>query len=570
MKHLKDNLLVQFSLASFVIIGMLAIILSVVITTQLDRNVEHLREHGAAMMAGTMINDTDPFSIPSLSADVRALQLKTLGIIGGGFLVLYGGLVSIVWRGWGTIVRQRRQLESVNATLEEKVEERVKELRDANEQLLAETAQRQQLEEQLQQAQKMEAIGRLAGGVAHDFNNMLTPIMGFAQMEMAKLPAGDSTLGSLEQIHRAAERAADLNRQLLAFSRRQVVEPKVINLNDLIIDLDQMLRRLLGEDIELVTLPSGNLDLVEADPSQIEQVIMNLAINARDAMPNGGKLTIETAHITLNEPDTLQHSDASSGPHVMLSVTDTGTGMTKEVQSRIFEPFFTTKEEGKGTGLGLSTCFGIARQSGGHIEVESELGQGTTFKLYLPRAESAIQAREGSDESETPGVSLGGTETVLLAEDERLVRSMVALVLRGQGYQVMEAATGLEALEIFQSQEPGSIQMLLTDVVMPQMGGIELAQRIRNIQPNTKVLFASGYAQEPLFLAGDPSQQTRFIQKPFLPDALALKVREVLDLDPVKGTLAVHLGRTLRPKGELAWEICFAARQLLAGRLPPG
>ena len=433
-------------------------------------------------------------------------------------------------------LQQGHELESANANLEEKVEERVRELRDANEQLLAETRERQQLEEQLRQSQKMEAIGRLAGGVAHDFNNLLTPIMGYAQMEMAKLPSGDRSGSSLEQIHKAAERAANLTRQLLAFSRHQIVKHEVLNLNDLIIDLDRLLRRLLGHDIELVTLPSSTLDLVKADPGQIELVIINLAVNARDAMPNRGKLTIETANITLgetgDESGALQHSDASSGPHVMLSVTDTGGGMTKEVQSRIFEPFFTTKEEGKGTGLGLSTCFGIASQSGGHIEVQSDLGQGTTLKLYLPSTESAIRAGVGSGESETPGVSLGGTETVLLAEDEPLVRKLVVQVLRDRGYQVMAAATGQEALKIFQSQEPDSVHMLLPDVVMPQMGGIELAQRITDIQPNTKVLFASGYTEEPLFLAGDPSQEIRFIQKPFLPDALALKVREVLDWQP--------------------------------------
>ena len=530
MKHLKDNLLVQFSVASFMIIGIIALTLSCVITAQLDRNVEHLWEHGAAMMAGAMIDNTDHFSIPSISADVRSLQLQTLGIAGVSFFVLYGGLVTIVRRGWGTIVRQRHEVESADATLEESV----RKLRESNEQLLAETRKRQQLQEQLQQSQKMEAIGRLAGGVAHDFNNMLTPIMGYAQMELAKLPYGDSSAGSLEQIQKAAERAANLTRQLLAFSRRQVVEPKVINLNDIIIDLDQMLRRLLGEDIELVTLPSGTLDLVEADPGQIEQVIMNLAVNARDAMPNGGKLTIETANITLGESDALQHSETSSGPHVMLSVTDTGSGMTQGVQSRIFEPFFTTKGEGKGTGLGLATCFGLAKQSGGHIEIQSELGQGTTFKLYLPRTESAIRASVGSGESDRPSVWLGGTETVLLAEDEPLVRKLVAQVLRDQGYRVMEAATGQEALKIFQSQEPSSVQMLLTDVVMPQMGGIELAQRIKNIQPNTKVLFASGYTQEPLFLAGDSSQEIRFIQKPFIADDLASKVREVLDWEPAR------------------------------------
>ena len=529
MKNLKDNLLVQFSIASFVIIGMLAITLSVVVTTELEHNIEHLREHGAAMMGGAMIKETDPFSIPSLSAEVRTLQLKTLGIIGVGFFVLYGGLVSIVWRSWGTIVKQRRQLEATNTTLEE----RVGELGDANEQLLAGTVERQLLQEQLQQSQKMEAIGQLAGGVAHDFNNLLTPIMGFAQMEMAKLPDGESSGSNLEQIKKAAERAANLTRQLLAFSRRQVTEPKVIQLNDLIIDMDRMLRRLLGQDIELVVLPSGTLDLVEADPGQIEQIVMNLVVNAHDAMPAGGKLTIETANIALDGP-ALQDHDAPTGPHVMLSVTDTGGGMTKEVRDRIFEPFFTTKEQGKGTGLGLSTCFGIARQSGGHIEVHSELGKGTTFKLYLPSTESAIRAREGSDEIDRLGEWLGGAETVLLAEDEPLVRNMVAQVLRDQGYQVMEAATGQEALEIFQSRKAGSIQMLLTDVVMPQMGGIELAQCIRDVQPNTKVLFASGYTQEPMFLTGDTSQEIRFIQKPFLPDALALKVREVLDGKPAR------------------------------------
>ena len=333
----------------------------------------------------------------------------------------------------------------------------------------------------------------------------------------------------MQQIQKAAERAANLTRQLLTFSRHQVIAPKEINLDDLIIDLDQMLRRLLGEDIELVTLPSDTLNLVYADPGQIEQVIMNLAVNARDAMPSGGKLTIETANITLDESGALRLSEASSGPHVMLSVADTGSGMTQGLQSRIFEPFFTTKEAGKGTGLGLATCFGIAKQNGGHIEVHSELGQGTTFKLYLPSTESAMEEGEGSGESEKPGASLGGTETVLLAEDEPLAPKLVAQVLRDRGYRVMEAATGQEALGIFQSQEAGSIQMLLTDVVMPHMGGIELAQRITDIQPDTKVLFASGYIQEPLFLSGDPSQEIRFIQKPFLPDTLALKVREVLD-----------------------------------------
>ncbi len=532
MRLLKENLLVQFSLASFIIIAILAIVLSVTLTAKLDRNVELLEEHGASMMAGKMIKQTDPFSIPSLRGNVRSLQLVAFGIIVAGFCILYGSLVAIVWQGWSTIVMQRDRLESANTELETRVEERVRELRESNEQLLVETSQRQQLEEQLLQSQKMEAIGLLAGGVAHDFNNMLTPIMGFAQMEMAKLPAEDNSRDSLEQIHRAAERAAELTRQLLTFSRRQVAEPKVINLNDLIVDLDHMLRRLLGEDIELVTLPASTLDLVEADPGQIEQVIMNLAVNARDAMPNGGKLTIETANITLDELGALQDPDASPDPYVMISVTDTGSGMTQEDQSRIFEPFFTTKEQGKGTGLGLATCFGIAKQSGGRIEVHSELGQGASFKLYLPRIESAVPAREESGTLDPSSVSLGGTETVLLAEDEPLVRKLMAQVLRDQGYQVMEAGTGQEALDIFQSVEENSIKLLLTDVVMPQMGGVELAQRVTDIQPNIKVLFASGYTQEPLLQSGASSLAIQFIQKPFHPDALALKVREVLDLEP--------------------------------------
>jgi len=493
MKHLKDNLLVQFSIASFLIIGMLAITLSVVIATQLEHNIEHLREHRAAMMAGTMIKDVDHFSIPSISADVRTLQIKTLGIIAASFFVLYGGLVLIVWRGWNTITSQKRRLEAVNHQLQTTVDD----LEQSRLKLVKEIEERQQLEEERQQSQKMETIGQLAGGVAHDFNNLLTPVMGYAQMEMAKLPSGDSSSSSLEQIQRAAERAADLTRQLLAFSRRQVVQPKVINLNDLIIDLDQMLRRILGEDIELVTIPSSTLDLVEADPGQIGQGVMNLAVNARDAMPVGGKLTIETANITLDAPDARQHSEASSGPHVVLSVADTGIGMTPGVLSRVFEPFSTTKEEGKGTGLGPATCFGIARQNDGHIEVESELGQGTTFKLYLPRAESPIQAREESTVSVASTDIPGGTETVLLAEDEPLVRKLVAQVLRDRGYQVVEAATGQEALEIFQSREPGSIEMVLTDVVMPQMGGVKLAQRITELEPNIKVLFASGIPKIP-------------------------------------------------------------------------
>ena len=529
MTQLKHNLLLQFSLATLIILTLLAVIITTSLSSGLEQNINFLNILQEIDKGGKTAS-SDQYSITNLIKETRNLKLRAPFLIGSGFLLLYLALYVMVRGAWETINSQRRRLEAVNHQLQTTVND----LEQSSLELVKEMEERQQLEEQLRQSQKMEAIGQLAGGVAHDFNNLLTPIMGYAQLEMAKLPPGDRSSSSLEQIHKAAERAANLTHQLLAFSRRQVVKPKVINLNDLIIELDQMLRRLLGEDIELVILPSGTLDLVDVDPGQIEQIIMNLAVNARDAMPDGGKLTIETANITLDESGALRHSEASSGPHVILSVADTGSGMTQGILNRIFEPFFTTKEEGKGTGLGLATCFGIARQNGGHIEVNSELGLGATFKLFLPRAESAIQARAGSGGSATSGLSPSGTETVLLAEDEPLVRSLVARVLRDRGYQVVEAATGQEALDIFQSLESGSIQLLLTDVVMPQMGGVELAQRITELQPNTKVLFASGYTQEPRFLTGDPSQEIRFIQKSFLPDALASKVREVLDLEPAQ------------------------------------
>ena len=336
-------------------------------------------------------------------------------------------------------LEMERELAKYREHLEEIVAERTAELKETNEQFL--------------QSQKMETVGQLAGGIAHDFNNLLTPIMGYAQLGMAKLPQGDVLNTHFEEILKAAEHASQLTRQLLSFSRRQVIEPKVIDLNDLLSNVNKMLRRLIDDDIELVILPADDLSLVEADEGQIEQVLINLAVNSSHAMPNGGRLTIETGNVVL-ETGRGDRPDAPAGPYVVLSVTDTGVGMTEEIKSHIFEPFFTTKEKRKGTGLGLSTCYGIVKQAEGHIEVLSEPGEGATFKVYLPRTDAARPAPD------LEGAAVGmppGTETVLLAEDEPEVRKMAAHVLRNQGYTVLEAANGAEALRIVEDVVPARI-----------------------------------------------------------------------------------------------------------------
>ena len=372
----------------------------------------------------------------------------------------------------------------------------------------------------------MESVGRLAGGVAHDFNNLLTAIMGYSQMSLQEAPPDRHLSNHLKEIQKATERATNLTGQLLAFSRHQVIEPQVIDLNDLVINLDKMLRRLIGEDIELVTLPATDLESVKADPDQIEQVLMNLAVNAQDAMPNGGKLTIETATVTLDAEYVELHGDASPGRYVLLTVSDTGMGMSEEVQVHIFEPFFTTKEVGKGTGLGLASCYGIVQQSGGHIEVSSEPGEGASFKVYLPVTEETLEVRSKKIDS---AFSPQGMETVLLAEDEPLVRSMAATVLRDRGYEVLEAANGEEALREVQKHGGENIQLLLTDVVMPQMGGPELVEKLHATHPGIKILFSSGYTGDYLHQANTLATGIAFLAKPYLPDALAVKVREVLD-----------------------------------------
>jgi signal transduction histidine kinase len=382
------------------------------------------------------------------------------------------------------------------------------------------------LEQQLQQAQKMESVGRLAGGVAHDFNNLLTAMMGYAGLARESIPPDNPASVCVQEIQKAADRAATLTNQLLAFARRQIIEPRVINLNDLILDMGKMLRRLIGEDVELVLRPASEACAVKVDRGQMEQVLVNLAVNARDAMPDGGRLTIETTIVTLDEGYALTHPEVSPGQYVMLAVSDNGVGMAEEVKAHLFEPFFTTKEKGKGTGLGLATCYGIVKQSSGHIWVYSEPGQGTTFKIYLPQ----VDELPGSlPESEEPAALLRGKETVLLVEDEPAVRELAAHVLRAQGYTVLEADNGDAALRQVGEQAGEKIHLLLTDVVMPRMSGKELADRLKVIRPDLKVLFTSGYTDDAIVHHGVLQAEIAFLQKPFSPVTLARKVREVLD-----------------------------------------
>jgi len=379
------------------------------------------------------------------------------------------------------------------------------------------------LEDQLRQTAKMEAIGQLAGGVAHDFNNLLTVISGYSQILQEGLGAKERDYAA--EILKASERAASLTRQLLAFSRRQILAPQVLDLNQIVSNMEKMLTRLIGEHIELVTIQHPNLGRVKADAGQIEQVILNLAVNARDAMPEGGKLTIETSDIDLDEAYTRSHVSVVPGPYVMLAVSDTGVGMDAETMSHIFEPFFTTKEKGKGTGLGLSTVYGIVNQSSGNVWVYSELGRGTTFKVYLPRLQQTAPRLETAT---SPAISIRGTETVLLVEDEEGVRALVRDTLQAYGYKVLEAR-GAEHAEAILEKHSDPIHLLLTDVVMPQMSGKELAKRFFPRHPEAGVLYMSGYTDNAIVRHGVLEPGTSFLQKPFMPKTLVKKVREVLD-----------------------------------------
>ena len=381
-----------------------------------------------------------------------------------------------------------------------------------------------QLEEQLRQSQKMEVVGRLAGGVAHDFNNMLTVIAGYSEMLMKNLKKDDPIYIGLEEIGKAAEKSSAMTRQLLAFSRRQVLQPKVLDLNASITNAYQMFHRLIGEMIDLVIVAATDIGRVKVDPSQLEQVMLNLIVNARDAMPKGGKIIIETKSVFFDEYNALQQQGIKAGKYVLLSVKDTGMGMTEEVKAHIFEPFFTTKEAEKGTGLGLATVFGIIKQNDGSIEVDSQPGQGATFKIYLPEVKEKIDREKNKI---TPSEQKG-SEIILLVEDETAVRTLTRKILELNGYTVLEAEGGGKAISICQEYK-STIHLLLTDFVMPCMSGEDLSEKLLVLRPEMRVIYFSGYIDQPWNQRKILEPGTAFLQKPFTPDKLARKVREVLD-----------------------------------------
>ena len=388
--------------------------------------------------------------------------------------------------------------------------------------------ERRVLEDQFRQAQKMEAVGRLAGGVAHDFNNLLMVIGGYTEVLLEQLEPASAMYQKALAVQQAADRATTLTRQLLAFSRKQLLELKVVDVNAIVSDMERLLRPLIGENIELTTKLAAGLGRTRADAGQLEQVIMNLVVNAKDAMPDGGKITIHTANVTLDGALRREHTIIHPGPYVLISVTDTGLGMDKETQSRIFEPFFTTKENGKGTGLGLSTVYGSVKQSGGYVFAQSEVAQGTTFRIYLPQVEDAADI---TGPAKTVSAETGGSETVLLVEDEESVRQLVRETLESKGYIVMEAGNGEEGLKIADSHN-GPIHMMITDVVMPGISGRELAKRLMQVRPETKILYLSGYTEDAIVHQGVLETGTAFLQKPFTLQTLSRKVREVLRGDP--------------------------------------
>jgi CheY-like chemotaxis protein len=372
-------------------------------------------------------------------------------------------------------------------------------------------------------------VGRLAGGVAHDFNNLLTVITGYSELLLKRFTEDDDVVDKLEEIRKASKRASALTYQLLAFSRKQVLQPKVLDINAVVTEVGKMLQRLIGEDIELVMVLHPGIGRVKADPGQISQIIMNLAVNARDAMPQGGKLSIETANVQLDQEYVRHHLGAKPGSYVMLALIDTGAGMDAATRQRIFEPFFTTKGTGSGTGLGLATVYGIVKQSGGYITVESEIGLGSTFKIYLPLVDVNDEAETAWSE-EPSGEMPTGTERILLVEDEQAVRALARQVLEMCGYEVLEARDGAEAVSICEGVD-GVIDLLVTDVVMPQISGSELAEQLSVLRPEMQVLYMSGYTDDAMVRHGLGDGTANFIQKPFTPENLAHKVREVIETE---------------------------------------
>ena len=391
--------------------------------------------------------------------------------------------------------------------------------------IFRDVTEHQQLQDQVRHAQKMEAIGRLAGGIAHDFNNLLTAIIGYSDLLLRDIGNDVRLRTPIEEIGGAGRRAAVLTSQLLAFSRKQVLQPRVLDLNHVLLGIEKMLRHLIGEDIDLQATRRSNLGRIKADQGQLEQIILNLAVNARDAMPDGGKLTIETANVELDESYAQTHADVTPGRYVLLAVSDTGHGMDADTQSRIFEPFFTTKEPGKGTGLGLSTVFGIVKQSGGHIWFYSEAGHGVVFKIYFPRVDEAADL-DGLDT--VAYGTLTGAETIMLVEDDSSVRELSRSVLEKYGYTVLCAESGAVALEAF-GPLATAIDLVITDVIMPQMTGAELIARLKELHPAVRVLYVSGYTEEATIHRGVIEKGVEFLQKPFTPEILARKVRQVLE-----------------------------------------
>jgi PAS domain S-box-containing protein len=385
--------------------------------------------------------------------------------------------------------------------------------------------ERRSLEAQLLQSQKMESIGRLAGGVAHDFNNLLTAILGYSQLLQRRLGSNESFLGEISEVIKAAQRAENLTRQLLAFSRKQTLQPKVLDINYVISDLHKMLSRLISEDIDLITNLKPDLWRVKVDPGQLEQVIVNLVINARDAMPAGGRISIATNHLTVAETAVFKELRIEPGNYIKLTIKDTGCGMDKNTRAHIFEPFFTTKESGKGTGLGLATVYGVVKQSGGHITVHSKLNHGTTFTIYLPSVEQLVEMAPVGENADSP---LPGSETILLAEDDKFVRTLSARVLRDQGYTVIEASNGEDALNLVRNHADQVIHLLMTDVVMPRMGGKQLSEEIKRLRPDIKILFTTGYVDTSALDCGVLETDIPLLQKPFTPLTLARTVHETL------------------------------------------